>query len=274
MHRIGDFSRLTQVPVKTLRYYDEMGLLAPGYVDKDTGYRYYSAEQMPRLNRVLALRDLGFSLEQIRHMLDATLPVSEIRGMLRLRQAEAQQKLWEEQQQLARIDARIRQIEQEGDMSKYDVVLKRVEPVTVAALHEVIPSYPHVGGLFERVCGTLMRNGAKLGAPGIALYYDTEYKESDVDVEAAMPFSGAFTGDGSICLRELPPVECVASTVHHGPYSQLIEAYGALMQWIEQNGYRICGPCREVYIRCSDSGSTDDANCVTEVQAPVEKLQR
>ena len=272
MYRIGDFSRMTQVSVKTLRYYDEMGLLAPARVDDFTGYRYYSAAQLPVLNRVLALRDLGLSLESIRRIVVEQVPVAEIRGMLRLRQAEVRQQLQYEQERLARIDARIRQIEQEDVMSQYDVILKRIEPVSVAAIREVIPAYPHVGQLFERLCCAMMRGGAKLGAPGIALYYDTEYKESDVDVEAAMPFSGAYAGDESVTVRELPPIGCAACTVHHGPYARLIEAYGALTQWIEQNGYRIDGPGREVYVRCMESGAHDDSECVTELQVPVAKI--
>ncbi len=91
MFKIGDFSKLSQVSVKALRLYDQMGLLKPSQVDRFTSYRYYSASQLPRLNRILALKNLGFSLEQIAKLLDDQIPPEQIRGMLRLKQAELQQ---------------------------------------------------------------------------------------------------------------------------------------------------------------------------------------
>jgi DNA-binding transcriptional MerR regulator len=114
MFKIGDFSKLSQVTVKTLRYYDELGLLKPVEVDRFTGYRYYSADQLPRLNRILALKDLGLSLEQIATLFAARdkLTVEQMRGMLRLKQAEAQERVREEQDRLARVEARLRQIEE------------------------------------------------------------------------------------------------------------------------------------------------------------------
>jgi len=90
MFKIGEFSKLSQVTVKTLRYYDEIGLLKPAKVDRFTSYRYYSADQLPRLNRILALKDLGLSLAQVAQLLDGDLPPAQIRGMLRLKQAELQ----------------------------------------------------------------------------------------------------------------------------------------------------------------------------------------
>src|SRR5262245_65829749 len=121
MLRIGDFSKLAQVPVPTLRYYDRLGLLKPAQVDKFTDYRYYTVEQLPRLNRILALKDLGFSLEQIERLLDEDLSLEQLRGMLKMKQAEVEQHLAEEHERLARIAARLRQIEREGSMTNYDV---------------------------------------------------------------------------------------------------------------------------------------------------------
>src|SRR5512143_322161 len=116
MFKIGDFSKLSQVSVKALRYYDELGLLKPVEVDRFTGYRYYSADQLPRLHRILALKDLGLSLEQIAQLLDDDLPAAQLRGMLRLKQVELRAQMQEEQARLARVAARLNQIEQEGKM--------------------------------------------------------------------------------------------------------------------------------------------------------------
>ena len=104
MFKISDFSKLSQVSMRTLRYYDEIGLLKPVHVDEDTGYRYYLVEQLSRLQRILALKDLGFELAQIVQVLDEDLPPEQLRGMLRLKQLEIQQRILAEQERLARED--------------------------------------------------------------------------------------------------------------------------------------------------------------------------
>src|SRR6266536_266228 len=134
MLSIGDFSKLSRVSVKTLRFYDEIGLFKALEVDRFTGYRHYSASQLPRLNRILALKDLGFSLEQIAHVLHDEPSLEQLRGMLRPRQAEIQQKMAQEQEQLTRVEARLRQIASvihNGSYNTlsqaYDAVIKWIE---------------------------------------------------------------------------------------------------------------------------------------------------
>src|SRR5262245_51092830 len=129
MIKIGEFSKLVQVPVPTLRYYDQVGLLKPVKVDPFTGYRYYSVNQLPRLNRILALKGLGFSLEQIGAALDEGLTPEQMRGMLRLRHAQISQQLVEVKNQLLEVEMRLHQIEREDQLSSYDVILKQVEPL-------------------------------------------------------------------------------------------------------------------------------------------------
>jgi len=284
MFKIGDFSRISQVSVKTLRYYDEIGLLKPAQVDRFTGYRYYSVDQSHRLNRILALKDLGLSLEQIAWLLDDDLPPAQIRGMLRMKQAEIQQRLEEEQARLARVEARLRQIEQEDKMPTYDVVLKKVGPQTVAAIRDVIPTYGDQGPLWKELSVYLEQHGARAAGPSLTIYYNTEYRERDVDVEVATPVSAPLPGNERVTVRELPGAELMACTIHQGSYDTLGQAYTALLAWIEANGYCVTGPDREVYLRCPDNDydapdvvgyadylADDPAACVTEVQFPVEK---
>ncbi|MEJ2749906.1 MAG: helix-turn-helix domain-containing protein, partial [Anaerolineae bacterium] len=109
MLKIGEFAKEADVTVKTLRHYARLGLLKPAWIDRFTGYRYYAREQMPRLNRIMALKDLGFTLEQIGRILTENLTVDELRGMLRLKCAELEQRIEEEQARLARVEARLRQ---------------------------------------------------------------------------------------------------------------------------------------------------------------------
>ena len=155
MFKIGEFSKLSMVSTKTLRYYDEIGLFKPAKIDRFSGYRYYSASQLSRLNRILALKDLGLSLDQIAHLLENDLPPAEIRGMLRLKQVEIETQVREEQARLARVETRLRQIEQEGIMPTQEIVLKEIPAQNVASVREVLPNMGQLGGLYEELFGYL-----------------------------------------------------------------------------------------------------------------------
>ncbi len=270
MFKIGEFSKLSQVPVKTLRYYDEIGLLKPARVDRFSSYRYYSAEQLPKLNRILALKDLGLSLDQVAQLLNGDLSAEQIRGMLRLKQAQAQQKVEDEQARLARVERRLRQIEQEGVMSTQEVVLKKVPAMTVASVREVVPTYADCGPLYGEIYKYVGRHRARPAGPGFTIYYDEEYRETGVDVEAAVPISKELASSDRVKVHELPGVEEMACIVHQGSYDTLDEAYNQLMAWIEANGYRICGPNRVVYIK-GPRPLRKPSGYVSEVQFPVEK---
>jgi DNA-binding transcriptional MerR regulator len=149
--KIGEFSALAQVSIKTLRYYDELGLLKPIRVDHGSGCRYYSASQLPQLHRILVLRDLGFPLNRIAQALDEGVTTDAIRGMLMLRQAEQDERVREESERLTRLKALLWLIEQEG-VRAGEVVLKDVGPQRIASVRDVISSYRAIGGLFERLC--------------------------------------------------------------------------------------------------------------------------
>lgn len=271
MFKIGDFSKLSQVSVKALRLYDQMGLLKPSQVDRFTSYRYYSASQLSRLNRILALKNLGFSLEQIAKLLDDQIPPEQIRGMLRLKQAELQQLVEAEQARLARIEVRLKQIEQENSMPDYDVILKKIEPLKVVSIRETLPIYPAIGRLFEELSDYLHSSGVKKQNYAAAIWHDPEYKESDVDGEAVVFIEDPLPGNERIKVYELPGYESMACVVHHGSYNNFNQVYAHLLSWIETNGYRIIGPNREFYIQCGHE--QDNESYVTELQFPVEKVE-
>src|SRR5215210_6960752 len=159
MFKIGDFSKLSCVSVKTLRYYDELGLLKPAHVDHFTGYRFYSADQLPQLNRILALKDLGFSLEQAMRLLEGALVPTQMREILLMKQAELHQRVQDEQLRLARVEARLRLIEQEDTMPEYDVVLKRTEAKTVASARKVAPTFGEIHEFEREVHTALEQHG-------------------------------------------------------------------------------------------------------------------
>ncbi len=279
MIRIGDFSKLSRVSVKTLRYYDEMGLLKPVEVDPFTGYRFYEHSQLSALHRILALKDLGFSLEEIGRLLDDGLSVDQMRGMLKLRETEARQRVQEDAERLKRVEARLRRIEQEDGMSKYDVVIKNVEAVKVASIRDVVPTPPEQGPLWGELEGYLALHSVRPNGACFTLYHDEEYKERDWDIEVCEPLEenvsestlapGASAGERAK-VRSLPAAT-VACATHNGPFVTLNEAYNAIGKWIDENGYRIVGPSREIYLRPAKNGSQTDPDTVTEIQFPVEK---
>jgi DNA-binding transcriptional MerR regulator/predicted transcriptional regulator YdeE len=273
MLKISDFSRLARIPAKTLRYYDEIDLFKPDQIDPWTGYRYYTPAQLPRLNRILALRSLGLALDQIKVLLGENLSAEQIRGMLRLRQAEVQQQLAKEQARLDQIESVIRQLENAGKMNEYAVVLKAIEALQVAGRQGVVPSPGEYGivftRLFDAVTAYLKQNGSYPAGGGLALYLDEEYQERDIHVEAAFPVPpNPPQGTDEIKIHTLPAVEQMACVVHQGPYEGLKHAYAAAMQWLSDNSYQINGSVREIYVH-SDPTSPD--NHITEIQMPVQK---
>jgi DNA-binding transcriptional MerR regulator len=277
MLKIGEFSKLAQVPIATLRYYDRVDLIKPIEIDQFTGYRYYSVSQLPRLNRILALKGLGFSLEEIAGMLDEDLTVEQMRGMLRLRYAQINQQLAEMQSQLQNVESRLEQIERENRLSAYDVVLKEAEPRLIASVRAILPEHGAVGALFGEVYEALGEHvEAALGPnPGeggqtLVLWYDTEYKETDVDGAAAFFVNCPAPDNGRMSVHELPAAT-VASTIHHGSYDTIGEAHSAVVTWIDANEYHIAGPDREIYLYNQMPIRRDDPTYITEIQYPVEK---
>lgn len=270
MIKIGDFARLSRVSIVTLRHYDERGLLKPVCVDGFTGYRYYTLEQLPRLNRILALKDLGFSLDQIEKVLSG-LTVDQLRGMLKMKQAEVEQQVAVEQERLSRIAARLRQIELEDMMPDYDVVLKTIEPLLVASRRVTIPTNDQVpqylGAAYDEIWNHMKEQGAKMAGPCLAVWYQGAEILANEEAEAAFPIDRAVAGTDRVTVHELPKAQ-VASAIHQGEFEDFTQLHGALLTWIEANGYRIVGPYREIYIK-HDSGDTADS--ATEVQYPVEK---
>lgn len=271
MFKIGDFSRLSRVSVKALRYYDEIGLLKPAVVDRFTSYRYYSADQLPRLNRIVGLKNLGLPLEEVAQLLTGDLSLAQIRGILRKRQAEIERHLREEQSRLVLVEEWLIQMEKEGTMPAYEVVIKKSDAQIVASIRDVIPTYSDIGRLFGEIFAYLGRQGIQPAGPPMAIYYDAEYKEQDVDMEAAVPINRELPGTERIAVRRLPAIEQMACVVHQGDYSEISQAYNALMTWIERNSYQITGNNREIYLR--GPGQTQDTTSyVTEVQFPVQKV--
>lgn len=284
MLKIGDFAWLSQVTVEALRYYDRIGLLKPVHLDSFTGYRYYALAQLPRLNRILALKDLGLPLEEIGQMLDQGISVGEIQSILERKQVELKAQVQESQKRLARVAARLRQIEMEGKMPDFEILLKTVKTQSIASVRETLSSWdqevvgPTFSRMFDEVGAYLGSQGMKAAGSGIALYHhqrpfiDGGMAEKHLDVEAALPIDAPMSKSDRVKVRDLLESE-VAYTVHHGDFRGLPPAKHALFAWIEENGYHLTGPIREVYLHFDPDheANYNSPRHITEVQFPVEK---
>jgi DNA-binding transcriptional MerR regulator len=274
MFRIGDFAKLAQVTPKTLRLYDRLGLLKPAIVAPTTDYRYYTLDQLPRLNRILALKALGFSLEQIARMLNRSLPASELRGMLHLKQAELEQHARETLEQLARVEARLKQIELEDMMPDYEVVLKKIqshaddpdclicrdlkevaglinkdEDVLRHAAQEPLPGRTGGPRWIKKIDGP--PHGEPLPPDGQSMFFMRTAKPPGPD--AAPP---SMPGPDTLIItipfveaHTLPGVEVAATTLHEGSRETMVLAFRALTDWISANGYQVAGHYQEVQLR-------------------------
>jgi len=284
MLKIGEFAWLSQVTVETLRHYDRIGLLKPAHLDQFTGYRYYSLDQLPRLNRILALKDLGLPLEKITQMLDQKISASEIRGILELKQVELKEQIQEVQKRLTHVEARLEQIEMEGKMPDFEILLKTIEPQRIASVRETITSWdqdivgPTFTRMFDEVGEYLGTHKVEPIGPGVALYHhqspfiDSGAAEEYLDVESAMVIDTSLPESDRVKVREVPQME-VAYTVHHGDFSGLPLAKQAIFSWLEGNGYRRVGPIREIYLHFDSNhqDNYDSPHHVTEIQFPIEK---
>jgi len=270
MYRIGEFSRVSRVPVSALRYYSDLGLLSPASVDPDTNYRYYEAAQLPRLNRILALKDLGLSLDEVSTILDSELSAAELRGMLRLKRAELGVSIAEQQARLERVEHRLHMIESEDEMPEYEVVLKEVEPQHVLSLRETLHEPSHIGMMIGDGFAALIPAGIMPHGPCFAVYHDPEFTPDNIDVEIAFPVGpgvneGPVTPTGRSFTERVIPGGSMAVTVHHGPYDTIDRAYAAMATWIEDNGKTIAGPPQEAYL----TGPEEPDDPVTEIRFPV-----
>jgi DNA-binding transcriptional MerR regulator len=267
--RIGSFARIGQVTVQTLRHYDDVGLLNPVEVDALSGYRYYTLDQLPRLHRILALKDLGFSLEQVARLLEDELSPLELRGMLKLKQNELRQQVQEHLDRLERLEARLGMIEQENKLPTHEVIIKRVDALRVASVRRIIPSYWDEGPLWVELAEQIRRAGINTCEPSLSMYHAGE---PEIDAEVCIAVPAEVTEAGGVSIRTLPQVETMASTIHKGPFTGFANAYADLLKWVDANGYRVNGPDREVYLRLPQGGQYhSDENAITEMQVPVIK---
>ncbi len=268
MYRIGMFSKLGRVTIKTLHHYDEVGLLVPAYVDEETGYRYYATSQLFRLNEIVSLRQMGFAIREITAIVDG----HNIEGILLQRKAELTSEVQDVTNRLFRLEHYINE-QKEGQNMNYQAAIKEIPSYTVFSAQYTIPNYAALGELMPALAEKVGKVNPDLKCiePDYCfnVYLDGEYRETDINVEICQAVvSRGVEGDGFV-FKDIPAVT-VVSVLHRGAYEKLSEAYAYALQWVEQNGYQIIDNVRESYI----DGIWNKDNVeewLTEIQVPVVK---
>ena len=271
MFSIGEFARHGRISVRMLRHYDLIGLLHPAYVDPASGYRFYAAAQLSDLNRIVAVKDLGFTLEQVGAILSEQVSAAELRGMLRLRKAEIETQIEAENARLARVEARLLAIEDESRTPVDGVVIKRLPPVRVAELTGIAASYqpeditPVIQPLYRDLWARLAATGPAIAGQGMAYYEDLASRAGAVVVHAGVQVAGESGDADGITVMDLPEVAAAATIIHHGSMDDVMPTGQALARWTDANGYRSVGYARELMV----DWSPDREQWVTELQQPV-----
>lgn len=277
MFKIGDFSRLCRITVRTLRYYDEIGLLKPVKVDTFTGYRYYSVNQLPRLNRIAMLKSLGLSLDDIRELLDNDLPTDHIKQLLQVKQSEIKQRLNEDEERLHQVEVWLDKINK-GDKMPTDIAIqeKDVPELQVISKRETGTYETTISKLADELMEQINRpenqGRVTITAPIMMLCHETEYKEKDADIEIVVPITGVVkVEDPAIEVKTLPKCR-VLSVVHKGAYNSYYDiayVYAAIYKYAEENKLELISPDREVYLNNRNEVSEDEL--LTEIQFPFRK---
>ena len=272
LYKIGDFSRLCRVTVRALRYYDEIDLLKPVQVDQTTGYRYYSIDQLSKLNRIVMLKEMGLSLDDINRIMHDNIPVDYIRRLLQVKMAEIQERLNQDSGRLRKVEAWLSKINKEGLMQTDSYIqMKYIPELRVVSKREI--------GTYEETTAKLLNDlrqqinqlnnpeTVKVTGPIIGLFYDDEYKEKDADIEIALPVSGEISiNDAYIEVKTLPKCKVISAT-HLGPYYDMGKAYSQIFEYAEEHRLKLITPIRELYLKYVEEVPEDEL--LTEIQCPV-----
>ena len=270
MFKIGEFSKLSRVSVRMLRYYDETGLLKPALTDYATNYRLYSAEQLPVLNKIIFFRDLGFNVSEISHALSRRNE-NDVSALLEERYAEIEKLIKKEQDKLLKIEQAKKDITYGTMPVHYNVSIKEIPAYQVFSLRRIVPNYYSEGDLWKEMSEYAEREKLHVPANTFTIYHDAEYKEQDVDIEICAPVEHMEESRDGFVFRKTEAVPVMACTMVYGDFGNIAGAYTSFAAWLqEQNQYRMSGQSRQIVHREPwNEKNTDDY--LTEIQIPLEK---
>lgn len=271
MLKIGDFSKLSRVSIRMLRHYDEIGLLKPIEIDRFTGYRYYSEQQLTIANRITALKNMGFGLADISEILSCYDDHEKLEQYLCDKQAELEETKEVVLQKIRLLETARDRLRKDVNAMKYDVTIKTLQERYVASVRMTIPSYDQEGLLWNVLCRETAHMKLIPADPCYCsvTYLDCEYKEKDVDIEAQKTVKGQYPDTEHVKFKTVPPVT-FASATFKGPYDLIGEVNMAVAEWVKDNGYEFSGPMFNIY-HVSPAETSNPDEFITEVCYPVTK---
>ena len=270
MYRIGMFSKLGLVTIKTLRHYDETGLLVPAHVDEENGYRYYRTDQLFDLHRIVSLRQMGFSIPEVKDIISGR----NMSYILNQREEELKTEIDKNKKQLLRLESYIHEQQEENTMN-YQAIIKEIPKYTVFSVRTILPTYSALMHVMPEIGKEVGEKNPELRCikPDYCFntYHDKEYKEKDIDVEIFQAVEEKGQDTENIKFKEIPAVK-VVSVLHKGAYDDLGKAYAYVTKWVEEHGYTIADGIRESYID-GIWNKKDEADWLTEIQVPIEIIR-
>lgn len=277
MFKIGEFSKISGLSVDTLHHYEKMNILLPVFTDTFTGYRYYDAAQLVTVNKIVALKDANFSLQEISNLIGSDITVKDFLKLVEDKANFLEEVLKQETEKLNRLRNNIFLIKNGGIPQMNEIIVKRVEPILNAALRKKFHKSrfdEELEYMWEEVNRVIVKNNVKRTVPCMMLYHTGWWnldESENLEVEVVEPVTKEFSGEGEVKVYELPSEDYMACIVHHGSFATIGKVFEELFDWIKQNNYAINGPLREIYHK-GDWATNNTEEYVTEIQVPIKAL--
>lgn len=270
MFKIGDFSKLSSISIRMLRHYDKVELLEPVKVDEQSGYRYYSASQLKKVNQIQMLKDMGFNIATIKEIIECD-NINSVKEQFQNRCAQIKDEMGDLQKQLRLLEASMKTMREDVVEMNYHVSIKEIPVRNVASVRKFIPSYNCEGDLWSILMQEIHMKNISMAHPSysIAVFHDQEYKEKDVDVEIQLNIFGKYENTNDVHFKKIEAIK-VASITVNGSYEQITDVNEAAAKWIEAEGYELAGPMFNIY-HVSPAIESDPNKWVTEVCYPINK---
>lgn len=269
MFRIGEFSKLTQVSIRMLRYYDEVGLLKPAEVDKWTGHRSYSVDQIPRLNKILYLRDSGLNVSEIE--LALTMDNQSLLMQLDKKRMEIECAIQAEQEKIRKIELAKNEIQGGKGVFHYNISVKSIPAYQVLSLRRIVPTYYSEADLWSEISSFASKQKIEIESDTFSIYHDTDFKEQNVDIELCVPVKKTGKSTEPFRFRMTEPVPTMACTMVYGEFSNIKGVYLGFAEWLQENSqYRMANPMRQIVHRGPWNENTPEKYLI-EIQMPLER---
>ncbi|MFA9466300.1 MAG: MerR family transcriptional regulator [Velocimicrobium sp.] len=269
MFKIGEFSKITQVSVRMLRYYDEHKLVVPSFVDSSNGYRFYTAEQIQALNRVVLLRNMGFGVKEIKKLLLSWNPEI-LRQNLTEKLEKTEEVIQGEQNQIKQIQGFLKDLDNQNKNLDIQILIKSIPQQQVISLRKIVPNYYSESVLWEEISNKLSDVNRLESGQSFSIYHDLDYREQDVDIEVCVGMNHEYTDiHTDLIFRQVDRVDMAACFMIFGPYSNISIAYKEFAFWLEQhNEYCMAGENRQI-CHVSMCHTMNAEEYITELQIPL-----